>query len=85
MFLFNAHNTHSNSKWIMLIFFKEEKVTKRYHTIYQGQLKLEFRWNLSSLVEKEMATHFSILAWRIPGMEEPGGLPSMGSHSVGHD
>ena len=36
-------------------------------------------------VEKEMATHSSILAWRIPGTEEPGGLPSMGSHRVGHD
>jgi len=32
-----------------------------------------------------MAAHSSILAWRIPGMEEPGGLPSMGSHGVGHD
>ena len=36
-------------------------------------------------LEKEMATHSSILAWRIPGMGEPGGLPSMGSHKVGHD
>ena len=35
--------------------------------------------------EKEMATHSSILVWRIPGMEEPGGLPSVGSHRVGHD
>ena len=35
--------------------------------------------------EKEMATHSSILAWRIPGMGEPGGLPSLGSHRVGHD
>ena len=35
--------------------------------------------------EKEMATHSSILAWRIPGTVEPGGLPSMGSHRVGHD
>ena len=35
-------------------------------------------------LEKEMATHSSILAWRIPGTEEPGGLPSMGSHRVGH-
>ena len=34
---------------------------------------------------KEMATHSSVLAWRIPGMGEPGGLPSMGSHRVGHD
>ena len=36
-------------------------------------------------VEKEMATHSSVLAWRIPGKAEPGGLPSMGSHRVGHD
>ena len=36
-------------------------------------------------LEKEMATHSSILAWRIPGMVEPGGLSSMGSHRVGHD
>ena len=36
-------------------------------------------------LEKERATHSSVLAWRIPGMGEPGGLPSMGSHRVGHD
>ena len=36
-------------------------------------------------LEKEMATHSSVLAWRIPGMAEPVGLPSMGSHRVGHD
>ena len=36
-------------------------------------------------LEKEMATHSSVLAWIIPGMGEPGGLPSMGSHRVGHD
>ena len=36
-------------------------------------------------LEKEMATYSSVLAWRIPGMGEPGGLPSMGSHRVGHD
>ena len=36
-------------------------------------------------LEKEMATHSSVLAWRIPGMGEPDGLPSMGSHRVGHD
>ena len=35
--------------------------------------------------EKAMATHSRALAWRIPGTGEPGGLPSMGSHSVGHD
>ena len=36
-------------------------------------------------LEKETATHSNILAWRIPGMGEPGGLPSMGSYRVGHD
>ena len=36
-------------------------------------------------LEKEMATHSSVLAWRIPGMAEPRGLPSMGLHRVGHD
>ena len=36
-------------------------------------------------LEKEMATYSSVLAWRIPGTAEPGGLPSMGSHRVGHD
>ena len=36
-------------------------------------------------LEKRMATHSSILAWRIPGTEEPSGLPYMGSHRVGHD
>ena len=36
-------------------------------------------------LEKEMATHSSVLAWRIPGTGEPGGLPSVGSHRVRHD
>ena len=36
-------------------------------------------------LEKEMATHSSALAWRIPGTWEPGGLPAIGSHRVGHD
>ena len=36
-------------------------------------------------LEKEMAAHSGILAWRIPGTEKPGGLPSAGSHRVGHD
>ena len=38
-----------------------------------------------NIMEKEMATHSSVLAWRIPGTGEPGGLPSLGSHRVGHD
>ena len=36
-------------------------------------------------LEEKMAIHRSVLAWRIPGVEEPGGLPSVGSHRVGHD
>ena len=48
--------------------------------------RLCFHFSLfTHALEKEMATHSSVLAWRIPGMEEPGGLPSMGSHRVGHD
>ena len=43
-----------------------------------------FPFNFHAL-EKEMATHSSVLAWRIPGTGEPGGLPSMGPHRVGHD
>ena len=39
----------------------------------------------SQALEKEMATHSSVLAWRIPGMGEPSGLPSLGSYRVGHD
>ena len=41
--------------------------------------------NLDSILEKEMAAHSSVLAWRIPGTAEPGGLPSMGSHRVRHN
>ena len=46
--------------------------------------RLHFHFSLSC-IGKEMATHSSVLACGIPGMGEPGGLPSMGSHRVGHD
>ena len=46
--------------------------------------RLHFDFSLSCIGE-EMATHSSVLAWRIPGTGKPGGLPSMGSHRVGHD
>ena len=46
--------------------------------------QLPFTFHFHAL-EKEMATHSSVLAWRIPGTGEPGGLPSMGSHRVGHN
>ena len=45
----------------------------------------DFTFTFHSHALKEMATHSSVLAWRIPGTEEPGGLLSMGSHRVGHD
>ena len=46
--------------------------------------RLHFHFHFHAL-QKEIATHSSVLAWRIPGTGEPGGLPSMGSHRVGHD
>ena len=55
--------------------------------VAEGQTQLSdftFTFHFHAL-EKEMATHSSVLAWRIPGTEEPGRLPSMGSHRVGHD
>ena len=57
------------------------------HEVAEGWTRLSdftFTFHFHAL-EKEMATHSSVLAWRIPGMGEPGGLPSMGSHRVGHD
>ena len=57
------------------------------HGVTKSQTRLSdftFTFPFHAL-EKEMATHSSVLAWRIPGTGEPGGLPSMGSHRVGHD
>ena len=50
----------------------------------QGRSDFTFTFHFHAL-EEEMAAHSSVLAWRIPGTGEPGGLPSMGSHRVGHD
>ena len=58
----------------------------RVHGVAEGRTRLSdfpFTFHFHAL-EKEMATHSSVLAWRIPGMGEPGGLLSMGSHRVGH-
>ena len=57
------------------------------HGIAEGRTRLsDFTFAFHShALEKETATHSSVLAWRIPGTEEPGGLLSMGSHRVGHD
>ena len=57
------------------------------HGVTKGRAWLSdftFTFHFHAL-EKEMATHSSVLAWRIPGIGEPGGLLSMGSHRVGHD
>ena len=57
------------------------------HGVAKSRIQLgnfTFTFHFHAL-EKEMAHHSSVLAWRIPGMEEPGGLLSMGSHKVGHD
>ena len=57
------------------------------HGVAKSQTRLSdftFTFPFHAL-EKEMATHSSVLAWRIPGTGKPGGLPSMGSHRVGHD
>ena len=57
------------------------------HGVAQSRTQLsDFTFTFHFLaLEKEMATHSSVRAWRIPGMGKPGELPSMGSHRVGHD
>ena len=62
------------------------------HEVAEGRTRLSdftftfhFYFSLFTALEKETATHSSVLAWRIPGTGEPGGLPFMGSHRVGHD
>ena len=64
-----------------------EEPSRGLHRVAKSQTRLRdftFTFHLHAL-EKEMATHSSVLAWRIPGTGEPGGLPSMGLHRVGHD
>ena len=67
------------------------KDREAWHTAVHGVAEIgtllsdfTFTFHFHAL-EKEMETHSSVLAWRIPGTGEPGGLPSMGSHRVGHD
>ena len=63
----------------MLVSGIQQSVLVKYTCIFSDYFPLEV------IMEKEMATCSSVLAWRIPGMGEPGGLPSLGSHRVGHD
>ena len=58
------------------------QMVKRLPTMWETQVQ-SLSWE--DLLEKEMATHFSILAWKIPWKEEPGRLQSMGSQGAGHD
>ena len=65
----------------------QEMVRNRCAAVYAVPKRLSdftFTFHFHAL-EQEMATHSSVLAWRIPGTREPGGLLSMGSHRVGHD
>ena len=57
------------------------------HGVAEGQIRLsDFTFTFHfHVLEKEMATHSSVLAWRIPGTGEPGEMLSMGLHRVGHD
>ena len=56
------------------------------HGVAKSQTLSDFTFTFHfHALEKEMATHYSVFAWRIPAVGEPGGLPSMGLHRVGHD
>ena len=58
------------------------------HGVPKSQTQLSdfnFTFHFHALEKEKMATHSSVLAWRIPGTGETGGLPSMGTHGVGHD
>ena len=73
--------------WIRELVMDREAWCAVIHGVAKSWTRLNdftFTFHFNAL-EKEMATHSSILAWRIPGTGEPGGLPSMGSHRVGHD
>ena len=74
-------------EWGAIAFSNREAWRAAIHGVAEGQIQLSdftcaFHFHA---LEKEMAPHSSVLAWRIPGMGEPDGLPSMGSHRVGHD
>ena len=72
-----------NKTWILILhYFPHSSVGKDLFSMQET--KVQF-WGQEELLEKELATHASILSWRIPWMEEPGGLQSVGLHRVRHD
>ena len=90
----------SPSTWLLCLTFMEAHLPKNFrtYTFFQASLVAQMAehlpamqetqvWSLSGEdpLEKEIAAHFSVLAWRIPWTEEPGRLQSMGSQRVGHD
>ena len=81
----SPNHSHPN-RWRNCLPQNWSLVPKRLRTVAKSDTteQLPFHFHLHAL-EKEMATHSSVLAWRIPGTREPAGLPSMGSHRVGHD
>ena len=66
------------------VFSNESTLCMSWPKYWSFSFSITFTFHFHAL-EKAMATHSSVLAWRIPGTMEPGGLPSMGSHRVGHD
>ena len=81
----------STAKWrdgrrktnFTILIFLGKEINKNLNVCNHFRRALKCKFVIDQ--EKEMATHSSVLAWRIPGMVEPGGLPSMGSHRVGQD
>ena len=76
-----------NTETRLIIFFAAKDAEALYSQQKQNW-ELTVAQIMNSLLpnlDLKMATHSSVLAWRIPGMGEPDGLPSMGSHRVGHD
>ena len=72
---------------ISVDFLALKEIGAAVHGVAKSQTRLSnftFTFHFHAL-EEEMATHSSVLAWRIPGTVGPGGLPSMGSHRVEHD
>ena len=78
---------HSSPLALKIPWMEEPSGPHAVHGVAKSRTRLSnftFTFHFHAL-EKEMATHSSVLAWRIPGTVKPGGLPSLGSHRVGHD
>ena len=84
----NFHVAPTSTPWIFIFLIDKEfcLVIFGFSEVWNITCPSEvFNHLQGKFTEKAMAPHSSTLAWKIPGTEEPGGLPSMGSHRVGHD